>query len=121
MKDYNRLVSRLDEIPRGATPADLPQWFKVLSYEEFESCWVPALISTATETGMSVNTMASVLSAVRDRYRKWLGVMNYRRGPNQLQRRIIRRIRGLSQREIGRIFGITQPNVSYILKRSAVS
>lgn len=107
----------------------LPERLAQLSDSEFDRVWVAALATSVIECSdgrAGLGDLCYALTGIRDRYRR----MNDGRGIdtrmhrismapaklNELQVRIIRRIKGITLREIGGIFGVVESNVQKIRK-----
>ena len=109
----------LDSMP-GHSP-DVRKWLWELPHKEFDSVWVSVVLTALEEDG--VGSASRILCDVRARYRRAMRYEPVHAGGkaryllNDTQKRIIRRIQGLSLLEIGDSFGLSQWTVKRFLQR----
>jgi hypothetical protein len=103
------------------------EWLMSLDDLEFDRLWVGAVISGLVEDDLSVRDLSGILVHVRDRMRRMAhnGTFNEdsakiynmtvgRARLNPTQVRIIRRVRGVPNRELGAVFGVGCSTISRV-------
>ena len=105
---------------------DVRRWLWDMPYEEFDSVWVSVVLMALEEDGVA--PASRVLCDVRARYRCALSyepkVCTGRKAGyllNDTQKRIIRRIQGLSLLQIGDSFGISKWMIKRFLQRETLN